>query len=309
MAVSPIRLAGYQGQGSILTGALRQLAVQLQDSGWGLPVDCEDDVTAAQEKASALFDSVEQGKRHICYMASGYLSARVPELAVLDLPFSVSDRAAAVAALDGQAGRMLSRAVAAQSGFQVLAYWDNGFRHISNAVHPITSPKDCVGMVIRTLDSAHYRAALSALGFAPVTTDVRELLRVVQSGEVQAQENPLTNLLNFGLWKYHPHVSLTQHYFGVLLLVCPRSWYEGLSAAQRQTLSVAAKLVTHEQRNNAETQDAIALAQLKSHGVQVVAADAIDLAAMRLATQEVAQQQRQSLPPDLLRAYFQGMAH
>jgi hypothetical protein len=30
---------------------------------------------------------------------------------------------------------------------------------------------------------------------------------------------------------------------------------------------------------------------------------------MRLATQEVAQQQRQSLPPDLLRAYFQGMAH
>ena len=99
MAVSPIRLAGYQGQGSILTGALRQLAVQLQDSGWGLPVDCEDDVTAAQEKASALFDSVEQGERHICYMASGYLSARVPELAVLDLPFSVSDRAAALAAL------------------------------------------------------------------------------------------------------------------------------------------------------------------------------------------------------------------
>jgi hypothetical protein len=43
--------------------------------------------------------------------------------------------------------------------------------------------------------------------------------------------------------------------------------------------------------------------------VQVVAADAIDLPAMRLATQEVARQQRQSLPPDLLRAYFQGMAY
>ena len=132
---------------------------------------------------------------------------------------------------------------------------------------------------------------------------------MVPSGEVQAQENPLTNWLNFGMWKYHPHVSLTQHYFGVLLLVCPRRWYEGLSAAQRQTLSVAAKLVTHAQRSKAETQDAIALAQLKSLGVQVVAADAIDLPAMRLATQEVARQQRQSLPPDLLRVYFQGMAH
>ena len=117
MALSPIRLAGYQGQGSILTGALRQLAGQLQDSGWGLPVECEDDVTASQEKAAALFDSVEQGARHICYMASGYLSGRVPELAVLDLPFSVSDRGAALAALDGQAGRMLlSRPTASHPG-------------------------------------------------------------------------------------------------------------------------------------------------------------------------------------------------
>ena len=309
MAVPPIRLAGYQGQGSILTGALRQLAGQLQDSGWGLSVECEDDVTAAQEKAAALFDSVEQGARHICYMASGYLSARVPELAVLDLPFSVSDRAAALAALDGQAGRMLTRAVAAQSGLQVLAFWDNGFRHISNALRPITSPQDCAGMVIRTLDSAHYRAALGALGFVPVTTDVKELVRVVQSGEVQAQENPLTNLLNFGLWKHHPHVSLTQHYFGVLLLVCPRAWYEGLAPSQRQTLSVAARLVTQAQRHNAQAQDAIALAQLQSHGVQVVPASAIDLSAMRQATQAVAQRQRQSLPHDLLSAYFQGAAH
>ena len=31
-------------------------------------------------------------------------------------------------------------AVARQSGFQVLAFWDNGFRHISNAVRPLRSP-------------------------------------------------------------------------------------------------------------------------------------------------------------------------
>ena len=82
----------------------------------------------------------------------------------------------------------------------------------------------------------------------------------------------------------------------------PKQCRPRLSSKSRQ-------LVTHAQRNKAETQDAIALDQLKSLGVQVVAADAIDLPAMRLATQEVARQQRQSLPPDLLRAYFQGMAH
>jgi TRAP-type C4-dicarboxylate transport system substrate-binding protein len=304
MDVPLVRLAGYQGQDSILTEALQLLAQQLQDSSWGLPVDCEADVTARQEKAAALFDSVEQGKRHLAYMASGYLSARVSELAVLDLPFSVADRGAALAALDGRAGELLSQAVADKSGFHVLAFWDNGFRHISNAVHPIRHPRDCAGLIIRTLDSANYRAALGALGFDPVTTDVKDLVRAVATGEVHAQENPLTNVLNFGLWKHHPHVSLTQHYFGVLLLVCSRSWYSALSHAQRDTLSQAVAVATRAQRDSAQAQDAIALAQLKQHGLHIVPPEDIDLVAMRLATQEVAQRQRETLSADLLSAYF-----
>ena len=99
MAAPLVLLAGYQGPDSILTEALQLLALQLQDSVWGLPVHCEADVTANQEKAAVLFDSVERGERQIGYMASGYLSARVSELAVLDLPFSVADRAVALAAL------------------------------------------------------------------------------------------------------------------------------------------------------------------------------------------------------------------
>ena len=309
MELPLVRLAGYQGQDSILTEALQLLAQQLQESSWGLPVDCEADVTASQEKAAALFDSVEQGKRHIGYMASGYLSARVSELAVLDLPFSVLDRKAALAALDGRAGVLLSAAVAEKSGFQVLAFWDNGFRHISNAVHPIRHPRDCAGLIIRTLDSANYRTALGALGFDPITTDVKDLVRAVAMGEVHAQENPLTNLLNFGLWKHHPHVSLTQHYFGVLLLVCSRSWYATLSHAQRDTLSQAVAVATQVQRHKAQAQDAIALAQLKELGVHIVPPEDIDLAAMRLATQDVAHRQRETLPADLLEAYFSDSTH
>ncbi len=64
-----------------------------------------------------------------------------------------------------------------------------------------------------------------------MTTDVKDLVRAVETGAVQAQENPLTNLISFGLWRHHRHVSLSGHCFGVLLLVCPRDWYESLPAA------------------------------------------------------------------------------
>lgn len=309
MTPHTVHLAGYQGGASILSAALRTLAQGLQASGFSLPVELEADVTARGETASALFASIEHGQRQIGYMASGYLSARVPALGVLDLPFSVDDRAAALAALDGAAGALLREAVARATGLHVLAFWDNGFRHVSNAVRPIRGPADCAGLVIRTLDNADYRALFDALGFRAVTTDVRELVQAVETGAVQAQENPLTNLIGFGLWRHHRHVSLTGHLFGVLLLVCPRAWHEGLGPAQRAALAEAVAEATTAQRRQAAEQDTAALAELQAHGVQVLGAQQIDGAALRAAAEPLAARQRSRLPAELLAAYLPPRRH
>ncbi|WP_171019806.1 TRAP transporter substrate-binding protein [Hydrogenophaga sp. 2FB] len=304
----PLHLAGYQGGASILSAALTALARRLDGSCVGIP-HLLPDVTTLGESAASLFRSVESGERQIGYMASGYLSARVPELAVLDLPFTVQDRQAALDALDGQAGALLRQAVARQSGFHVLAFWDNGFRHISNAVRPLTTPEDCQGLVIRTLDSDLYRRALTALGFTAITTDVKDLVRVVQDRTVDAQENPLTNLLTFELWKHHPHVSLTGHFFGVLLLACPRSWYERLNPTQREVLQLAVNEATALQRASATEQDASALSRLRSHGVHVTDVETLDMARMQQATSGVSKRFLSQLPPELVHAYLPALAH
>jgi TRAP-type C4-dicarboxylate transport system substrate-binding protein len=301
----PVHLAGYQGGASILTAALTTLARRLDGGSVGTP-HLLPDVTVLGESAASLFASLETGGRHIGYMASGYLSARVPELAVLDLPFSVQNRGAALTALDGTAGTLLRDAVSRQSGLHVLAFWDNGFRHVSNAVRAIRTPADCKGLVIRTLDSALYRHTLDALGFEAMTTDVKDLVRVVQDGTVQAQENPLTNLLTFELWRHHAHVSLTGHFFGVVLLACPRAWYETLNARQREELQAAVDEATREQRCSAAAQDQTALERLRSHGVQVLGPDAIDLDALRCATEAVRAESLAGLPAALVDAYLTG---
>ena len=134
-------------------------------------------------------------------------------------------------------------------------------------------------------------------------------MAAVRSGAVQAQENPLTNLINFGLWQHHPHVSLTGHCFGVLLLVCPRDWYAALPAAQRAALDAAVSLATAAQRERAAAQDRSALTQLQAHGVQVLAPDDIDLAAMRAATAPITARLRRELPAELLQAYLPQTVH
>jgi TRAP-type C4-dicarboxylate transport system substrate-binding protein len=302
-----VRLAGYQGMGSILTRSLLDLAKRLGEAGGDAAawqVETTADVTAGGEAAAAMFRTVEAGQRHIGYVASGYLCAMVPELAALDLPLCVTDRCAALDALDGTAGVYLAGALERRTGYKLLGFWDNGFRNISNRLRPIRCAADCAGMVVRTLDSAGYREALQAMGFIPRSTDVKDLLRVVQTNEVDAQENPLTNTVNFGIWRYHPHVSLTGHFFGVLLLVCNRTWFMGLAAQEQDAVLHAARETTRLQRALAASEDSHAKAYLAERGVQVVQAGDIDLASMQKATRHIVDRQRMTLPPELLRGYL-----
>jgi TRAP-type transport system periplasmic protein len=313
MANTPIRLrlGGYQGPGSILTAGLARFATSLDGAGdldgaagSLLHVERVDDVTAAGQPARALFDGIESGAFDVGYMTSGYLTARVPALGVIDLPFSQSDRRAAYAALDGAAGAMLREAVETASGYRVLGFWDNGFRHLTNSVRPICSPADCAGLTVRTLDNRIYRESLAAMGFRPVVTDVRELREAVASGRVDAQENPLTNTVGFGIFRHHRHLSLTGHFFGIVLLLANRRWFDALPAPLAAAIRNAADAATAEQRRLAEAEDVTALGRLRAEGVAVVAPADLDREAFRRACRAVSERERARLDPDLVAAYL-----
>jgi len=299
-----LRVAGYQGLSSILTQGLACLVKTLKSNGWKSDIDWIPNVTDHQEKAADLFASIENGSRHIGYMASGYLSARVPELEVLELPFTVDNRKTALSALDRAAGEILTKAVSEKTGFHVLGFWDNGFRHLSNAVRPIQSPTDAVGLKVRTLDSALYRATLDAMGFQALTSDVKDLVAWIQQDVVQAQENPLTNYMGFELWKHHPYVSLTHHFYGVLLLVCPTAWYDTLDQEERQLVALAVNTATALQRQLAAEQDAITLVRMQDIGLKILNKDVLDMQAFHKCVESISSNARAQIPVDLIAAYL-----
>jgi TRAP-type C4-dicarboxylate transport system substrate-binding protein len=299
-----LRIAGYQGPSSILSQGLACLVETLKNNGWKSDIDWLPNVTDHQEKAADLFASIENGSRHIGYMASGYLSARVSELEVLELPFTVDNRKTALSALDRTAGEILTKAVGQKTGFHVLGFWDNGFRHLSNSVRPIKHPTDAVGLKIRTLDSTLYLATLDAIGFQALTCDVKDLVAWIQQDVVQAQENPLTNFMGFELWKHHPYVSLTHHFYGVLLLVCPIAWYDTLDQEERQLVAHAVNTSTALQRQLAAEQDAITLVRMQDIGVKVLAKDALDMQAFHKCVESISLKARAQIPKDLIAAYL-----
>jgi TRAP-type C4-dicarboxylate transport system substrate-binding protein len=284
--MTKLRIGGYQAEESILTRAVRHLAAALAALP-GAPWDVEivPDVTRTGVPATSLLSMVEEGSMHVCYFASSYLAGRVAALGCFDLPFAVVDRTRTFADLDGEAGARIAGEVARSTGYRVLGFWDNGFRHISNRLRPIRRPADCRGMRIRTLDNAMYCKVLAAIGFTPVVIDVKDLVRAVETHAVDAQENPLTNTVHFGLHRTHKHLSLTSHFHGVALLLANRAWFETLAPPLQAALLAASADATAAQRRFAVDEDALCLERLEREGVAVVRPEEIDMAAFRAAAQ------------------------
>ncbi len=305
--MNAVRLGGYQGDDSILTAGLQHMAAALRSQHPQWIISMEQDVTGKGETARSLFTSIDCGVRQLGYMASGYLAAQVPELALLDLPFAIQDRQAALDNLDGPVGQWLSACIERRTGYKMLGYWDNGFRHVSNNQRPILSAADCIGLRIRTLDSETYRQSLASLGFLPQSIDVKDFVQALKAGSVDAQENPLANFALFSVGKYHAHLSLSAHFFGVLLLICHRHWFDALPEKQQADLQDAARHATRHQRLLAAAEDAITLQALQKRGISVVLPHEMNIVSMHAATQGVRDTVSSVLPKDQVRAYVQSL--
>lgn len=210
-----IRFGGYRPPASVHNRAATLFGDALQSRlGDAIDFRMTGNVIAEGRKAADLLDLVASGELTMCYFAASYLSDLVPELALFDLPFVIADRKTAYAALDGPLGTLLQDKMLAASGYRILGFWDNGFRHLTNRVRPIRRPEDCRGLTIRTLFSDLHTRTFRQLGFEPRALDVKDLLAGVEAGTIDAQENPLTNNWNFGIHRHHSYFTLTGHFLG-----------------------------------------------------------------------------------------------
>lgn len=294
-----LRAAGYQGEASVHTRALRVLGDRLGAAGFAPRIT--PDITASGRKATELFAMTEGGELELCYFASSYLAARVPDLEILDLPFRFNDRPSLAAHLDGPFGAALAERIGRATGFRLMGYWDNGFRHLTNLRQPIRQPADCKGLTIRTMDSRLHQDSFAAMGFIPRYIDVKDYPAAVRNREVQAQENPLTNTVNFGVPETHKFLTMSGHLCGVTLVLANAAWEQALPDAARETLRDAMREATTAQRRFAAEEDARCLAVIEAAGVEVIPADGFDRAAFVAATAPVAAEAARRLDPDLLR--------
>ncbi|MGD9768429.1 MAG: TRAP transporter substrate-binding protein [Pseudolabrys sp.] len=207
---------------------------------------------------------VESGLLTLGYQSSSYLTERVPELSFVDLPFLFADTAAARGAMDGALGATLARAIEDRTHYRILGWFENGFRHISNKVRDIRRPDDLQGIRIRVLPSEVQRRTFELLGATALPMDLTEAIAGITAGSIDAQENPLTNTVTYGIHQFHRFHTLSNHFYISRPIFLHRdtfdAWPADLQRAMRDavTAAVAFQRDLHEREEEDARQSVVA---------------------------------------------------
>lgn len=300
--MTPIRITfgGYQKPASIHNRAAVRFGELLQKKlGGRIEFELIGSVLDLGRKSGDLPLMVESGELTGCYISTVRFSKAVPEFRLLELPFLVKDRETVYRALDSELGRLLTARMHANTAFRLLGYWDNGFRHFSNRVRPIHRPEDCRGVRIRTQMSELHGEVFRALGFVPVPADIKQFVEEIAGDTFDAQDNPLTNIYNFGVHHHHRYITLSGHFFGASGMICNAAQYAGWPAEVRTAVDDAAREATLFQRKLATAEDAEILAKFDPRENEIVRLTADEHAAFVAAVQPVAARYRKELDPKL----------
>lgn len=291
-----VRLGGYAPPDSSHSAGLRRIAELLRQlAGDELTIEIEYNVLDRGGQAHDLLDEVETGARTLCYFSTSYLSGRVPELGIVDLPYLFESAERAHRALDGEFGRELSERTRASTGLIPLGYWDNGVRHLSNRVRPVISPADCAGLRVRLQPTWAHEEYFRALGAVPVCIDLAEGIEKLRRGELDAQENPLANFMSYGIDRLHPHLTLTAHAYGARGLYASARQLADWPPDHRRALAEAAAVAAGEQRVTAQRIDLDLKTRLVEQGSLVVEPTAEQRSAFETAAQPVLERARRRL--------------
>ena len=178
-------------------------------------------------------ESVRAGTLEMVIPSTSPLTGLSKELMVFDLPFLFPSSQVATKVLYGTVGRRILDSMSSK-GLKGLAYWENGFRQLSNSVREVKSPADIKGLKIRTMENPLHLAAWKALGANPTPMPFSEVFTAMQQKTIDGQENPVVVIYLQKFNEVQKYVTLTGHIYTPFLLLMNQKLWDGMSAEDQK---------------------------------------------------------------------------
>ena len=213
-------------------------------------------------------EAVKMGNLEMAIPSASPLVGLDPDLNVLDLPFLFPNTKAADAVLDGPVGQKIAQKLE-DNGLHLLAYYENGFRNITNSAHEITTPADLKGLKIRTMENKIHLAAFKAMGANPTPMPFSELFTAMQQETIDGQENPIPTIFLSKFNEVQDYCTLTEHVYGPHLLLINKDLFESMTPEDQKIFTDAATESKLYQRETNRAMAADYVEKLRAEGMIV----------------------------------------
>lgn len=219
-----------------------------------------DDLQATQALRSGVQEAV--------ITSSSPLVGLVPALGVFDLPFLFANEKEADAVVDGDFGKFINEKLDAV-GLVNLAYWENGFRNLSNSKKPVAKWEDFDGMKIRVMQNNIFLDTFKNMGANATPMAFGEIFSGLETKAIDAQENPFVTIDTSKFYEVQKYISVTNHAYTPFLVLFSKPIWNTYSTEEKAALSECAVKGRDEERKVIRALSQQSLAKIKAAGLQV----------------------------------------
>lgn len=216
----------------------------------------------------ANISALQGGTLEMVSLNSGILANQVKEFAIYDFPFLVGSETEADAVMDGAFGKRLHDKLQ-DKGLIGLAYYELGFRQITNSKRPITKVEDLEGLKLRVIPNPINVDWVKALGANPTPLPFPEVYSAMEQRAIDGQENPVTVINANKFYEVQKYVVMSNHQYNPQSVLISKKFWDGLDAGQKKIVADAAIESAKYERQQARAQVAAALDNMKKNGMQV----------------------------------------
>ncbi|MCR4617153.1 MAG: TRAP transporter substrate-binding protein [Lachnospiraceae bacterium] len=219
---------------------------------------------------SELIDGIVNSTVDITASSAGNFANYDPNVGISAFPFLFNSFEDAWFFVDGEVEER-AEANLGECNIKVLAHYDNGFRCIttSESYGPIEKVSDMDGLNIRVPENQIVTQTMLLLGAQPRTLPFNELYAALESGEFEAQENPIPVIYNSKLYEVQKNLAITNHSYDVMLFVIRKDIWDRLTKEDKAIIEKAALNAQEKNRELIKEQTEEYVFELKELGMNI----------------------------------------
>lgn len=214
-------------------------------------------------------EGLQQGTIDMYTGSTGPVGNFAPSFLMLDVPFLFRDFAHVDKALDGDIGKSLLGDLD-KANLKGLAFWENGFRNLTNSKRAVKAPDDVKGIKLRTMENKVHIEAWKTLGSDPTPMAWGEVYGALQQKVIDGQENPIAVIHSAKIYEVQKNLTLTRHVYSPALIAMSAAKFKEMPKEDQDLFVKTALEVAPYQRKLGRDKEAQWVGELKQKGMDVV---------------------------------------